>query len=124
MSDLGLYASVYEQLRIFADRLDHALVLLRSGEPEVARQARHTIARLLREFTNKNSVNPATRLVALILKQELPVRAGQGLDLCERLAQILEHRSPNSGELQQLEQIAVTLDNECTSTLARIRGRA
>jgi hypothetical protein len=36
----------------------------------------------------------------------------------------LEHRSPNSGELQQLEQIAVTLDNECTSTLARIRGRA
>ena len=49
--------------------------------------------------------------------------SGKGLSLCESLAQTLEQRVPDSNELNQLEQIAMTLDKECSSTLARIKGK-
>lgn len=123
MSDTGLYGSVYEQLRTYADRLDRALVALRNPQADVAQKARLEIVGLLREITDKNSTNPATRFVAIILKQELPAMSGQGLSLCDALAKALEQRTPNQTELNQLEQIAIALDKECSSTLARIKGK-
>jgi hypothetical protein len=123
VSDTGLYGSVYEHLRTYADRLDRSLIGLRSPDGSVAINARMEIVRLLREITDNKSTNPATRLVTVILKQELPSIAGKGLPLCESLAQALERRRPDSNELNQLEQIAITLDKECSSTLARIQGK-
>lgn len=123
MSDTGLYGIVYEHLRIYADRLDRSLIGLRNPDSNIAKHARLEIVRLLREITDINSTNPATRLVSVILKQDLPSVIGKGLPLCESLAQTLEQRVPNSNELNQLEQIAITLDKECSTTLARIRGK-
>ncbi len=123
MSDTGLYGSVYEHLRTYADRLDRSLIGLRSPDGSVAKNAQMEIVRLLREITDNKSTNPATRLVTVILKQDLPSIAGKGLSLCESLAQALERRRPDSNELNQLEQIAITLDKECSSTLARIQGK-
>lgn len=123
MSDTGLYGSVYEHLRTYADRLDRSLIGLRSPDGNVAKHARLEIVHLLREITDNNSTNPATRLVTVILKQDLPSVAGKGLPLCESLAQALEQRRPDPNELNQLEQIAITLDKECSSTLARIQGK-
>jgi hypothetical protein len=123
VSDTGLYGSVYEHLRIYADRLDQSLIGLRNSDSSAAKHARLEIVRLLREITDNNSTNPATRLVSVILKQDLPSVAGKGLPLCESLAQALEQRLPDSNELNQLEQIAIILDKECSSTLARMRGR-
>ena len=123
MSDTGLYGSVYEQLRTYADRLDRALIAMRNPQNDVAPKARLEIAGLLREITDKNSTNPATRFVAVILKQELPAVSGQGLSLCDSLANVLEQRAPNQVELNHLEQIAIALDKECSSTLARIKGK-
>ncbi|MBI4583219.1 MAG: hypothetical protein HY717_04270 [Planctomycetes bacterium] len=123
MSDTGLYGSVYEQLRTYADSLDRALIGLRNRNDDVAHKARLAIVTLLREITNKNSTNPATRFVAVILKQELPAVSGQGLSLCDSLANMLEQHPPSETELQQLEQVAIALDKECSSTLARIKGK-
>ncbi len=123
MSDTGLYGSVYEYLRTYADRLDQSLIGLRNPDINIAKHARVEIVRLLREITDNNSTNPATRLVSVILKQDLPLVTGKGLSLCESLAQTLEQRVPDSNELNQLEQIAMTLDNECSNTLARLRGK-
>ena len=123
MSDIGLQGSIYEQLRSYADRLDHALIQLRSEEPKAAKSGREHAAQLLRELTDKDTLNPTARLVSLILKQELPSQTGRGLDLCDALAQTLEQRLPDSTEFRHLEQIAMTLDIECTTTLARIHGR-
>ena len=123
MSDTGLYGSVYEHLRIYADRLDHSLIGLRNPDRKVTELARSEIVRLLREITDKKSTNPATRLVSVILKQDLPSVTGKSLPLCESLAQVLERRLPDLNELNQLEQIAITLDKECSSTLARIQGK-
>lgn len=123
MSDTGLYGSVYEHLRIYADRLDRSLIGLRNPDSNISKHARLEIARLLREVIDNRSTNPATRFVSIILKQDLPSIAGKGLPLCESLAQILEQRSPNPIELDQLEKIAIILDKECSSTLARMKGK-
>jgi hypothetical protein len=123
MSDTSLYGGVYEQLRASADRLDHALIALRNPQTDIVEKGRLEIAGLLREITDKHSMNPATRFVAIVLKQELPVVSGNGLSLCESLAETLEQRVPNNIELNQLEQIALALDKECSSTLARIKSK-
>lgn len=123
MTDTGLFGSIYEQLRTYADRLDRALVGLRSPRSAIAEESRRELAALLYEITDKNSTNPATRFVALVLKQELPSISGHGLGLCDSLARILEQRLPSATELNQLEQIAIALDRECSSTLARISGQ-
>jgi hypothetical protein len=123
MSDIGLYGSVYEYLRTYAERLDRSLIDLRNSDNSVAKHARTEIVQLLREITNTRSINPATRLVSVILRQDLPSVTGKGLSLCESLAQILELRMPDANELNQLEQIAITLDRECSTTLARMRGK-
>lgn len=123
MSDIGLSGSIYEQLRSYADRLDRALIELRNPQENIAQSARQEIIVFLREITNLHSVNPATRLVAAILKQGLPSVTGQGLALCSQLANALEQRIPSLTEMSQLEQVARALDKECSSTLARIKGK-
>lgn len=123
MSDIGLYGSIYEQLRSYADKLDHALIQLRNPEPAIAQKAREEIVGLLKEITNKDSTDPTSRLVSAILKQGLPTVTGQGLSICMSLIKSLEQRPPTTLELSQLELIALTLDKECSSTLARIKGK-
>jgi hypothetical protein len=123
MSDIGLHGSIYEQLRSVADRLDRALVALRHPEPQVSYTARLEIARLLREITQRDTTNPAARLVMTILKRRLPAVSGHGLTLCESLADALEQRPPGHTELAHLEDVALALDKECSSTLARIKGK-
>jgi len=123
MTDTGLYGSVYEHLRTYADRLDRSLIGLRNPDSNIVKHARMEIAHLLREVIDGNSTNPATRFVSIILKQDLPPVTGKGLPLCESLANTLEQRLPDLNELNQLEQIAIILDKECASTLARMKGR-
>lgn len=123
MSEIGLYGSIYEQLRSYADSFDRALIALRNPRPDVAQEARRQIVGFLREVINKESTDPAARLLTAILKQGLPFVAGQGLTLCESLAKALEQRPPSAAEFSQLEQVALTLDKECSSTLARIKGK-
>ena len=123
MSDTGHHGSIDKQLRAVADRLDRALIALRNPQPTVAQRARLEIAGLLREITERDTTNPAARLVMVILKQRLPAVSGHGLALCESLAAALEQRPPGPSELAQLEDVALALDKECSSTLARIKGK-
>lgn len=123
MSELGLYSGHYEQLRSYADRLDRALVGVRNHQADVALRARRELVAILREFANRDSQKPSSHLVATVLRQELGTSAGGPAPLAA-LAKILEQRSPNQAEVVQLEQIALALDKECSSTLARMRGLA
>jgi len=116
MSDTGLYGSIYEQLRDTADRIDRSLVNLRN--PTLADRARNELADLLVRITDTQSTDPEVRFLAVILKQEPP-----GLRAVAALATALRQRAPTKLELAQLEQLALSIDKECASTLARIRGR-
>ena len=116
MSDTGLYGSIYEQLRDTADQIDRALVNLRN--PAMADTARNELAGLLVRITDSQSTDPEVRFLAVILKQEPP-----GVVAVTSLAKALRQRAPNKAELMQLEQLALSIDKECASTLARIKGR-
>jgi hypothetical protein len=116
MSDIGLYGSIYEQLRNTADHIDRALVNLRS--PTTADRARSDLADLLAKITDTQSTDPEVRFLAVILKQEPP-----GLPAITALTKALRQRAPSKAEVLQLEQLALSIDKECASTLARIKGR-
>jgi hypothetical protein len=122
MSNIGLYGTMYDQLRSYADKLDRAMVALR--DDRTAEEARQEIAALLSEITERSVNNPAARFVYISLRKDLPKKAGQALAHYETLARVLVQRPPNVQELDQLEQLAQTLDQECSTTLARIKGKA
>ena len=123
MSDIGLNASIYEQLRIYADRFDVALVNLRSSNKSTVSKAREELADLLREIGSEDSPKPGTRLVAMVLKQDLSGSLGETGNLFRSLAEVLEKRVPAKEEVAKLEQIALAIDKECSSAGARMRGR-
>ncbi len=123
MSNNGLYNSLYIQLRRIADKFDYSLIILHSHSDELAENTRFELAELLRELANKDTTSPATRFISVILSQELSSSTGQGLSSCVSLAQVLETRHPTATELYQLEQISTVLDQECSSTLERMRGQ-
>ena len=118
MSDVALNGSIYQQLRTYADTLDRALIDLRNPQNTIVDEARRKISDLLRKATAKQSVDHTALMVRIVLRRRL-----QGLVLCENLATVLEGRPPNSSELNQLKHIALELDKECSTVLARTRGK-
>lgn len=124
MSENGLYNNIYEQLRVFADKLDRALVRVRNTQEEINACARKDIAAILRELTDSTTTNPMTRLVAFAIKRDLTTDNLVTLQTYQSLSQELIKRPATAQELEQLEQLAIALDRECTTTLARLRGKA
>ena len=118
MSDVAVNGSIYQQLRSYADTLDRALIDLRNPQNTIVDEARRQIADLLRKATVNQSVDHAALMLRIVLGRRL-----HGLVLCVKLATVLEGRTPNSSELDQLEHIALELDKECSTALARIRGK-
>jgi hypothetical protein len=123
MSDVGLYGSIYEILRSYADRLDRALLGLRSQDHRSIEIARNDLVRVLREIIHAEPPNAAARLVAVVVRQDLPRIYGEEPGVCESLASVLEERAPDQSELTKLEHIAAAIDRECSHTMARLRGR-
>lgn len=118
MSDGALNGSIYQQLRSYADTLDRALIDLRNPQNTIVDEARRQIADLLRKATANQSEDHAAMMLRIVLRRRL-----QGLGLCDKLATALERRPPDPCELDQLERIALVLDKECSTALARIRGK-
>lgn len=123
MSDFGLYASIYEQLRVYADRLDCALVNLRSGDTDVVAKAREELVVLLRKIGSTDTLQPDSKLITMVLAQELRSSVDELTVLFVSLADALEKNKPSEDELTNLERIASAIDKECASTGRRMRGR-
>ena len=123
MSDSGLNSSIYEQLRLYADRFDCAIVNLRGNDKSTVSKAREELANLLREIGTEDSPRPGIRLVAMILRHDLASDLGGTGTLFRSLAGVLERRAPDKEEVARLEQIASAIDKECSSAGARMRGR-
>lgn len=123
MSDTGLFGSIYQQLRHYADRLDRALVEIRSTDEQIKESARKELAGVLRKLCQKDSQDPSARLVTLVLIQHASPIYGKDTTTCESLADILDKRMPNKVELSKLQEIAAAIDRECSDTMARLRGR-
>jgi len=123
MSDFGLYASIYEQLRVYADGLDCALVNLRSRDTNVVAKAREELVILLRKIGSTDTLQPDSKLVTMVLAQELRSSVDELIKLFVSLANSLEKNKPSEDELTNLERIASAIDKECASNGRRMRGR-
>lgn len=122
MSDIGLYAGIYEQLRFYANKMDYALVNLRSEDENHARGARDELAAFLKELARKDVESPGIRLIETVLRQQLPPSFGDKKKVLQELGEILEKRMPKKAELEKLEEIAFAIDRECSRTSQRLRG--
>lgn len=123
MSDFGLYASIYEQLRAYADRLDCSLVDLRSEDISVVSKAREKLASFLREVGSKDTLQPGSKLVTMVLTHELSRDVDELSKLFVSLAESLEKGRPHEDDLAKLEEIASAIDKECENAGLRMRGR-
>jgi hypothetical protein len=123
MSDMGLNASLYQQLRSYADRLDRAIAVLRGNDPASVKLASAEIAAMLREMSQNSQQNPHARIVWMILKRELPRTTPEGVGIVPGLLASLETGKPGQTDIGKLEQIALTIDRECADAGARMRGR-
>jgi len=124
MSDMGLHASIYEQLRVYADKFDCALVKLHSQDKGAAEKARLSLAEALKEIGSANTDKPGSRLVAMVLRQELGDKLGNVDDAFRALAEVLNTKTPQDDDIEKLESIASAIDKECLNAGARMRGRA
>jgi len=122
MSDMGLNASLYQQLRSYADRLDRAIALLRSSDPASVKSASADIASMLRDMSQSNQRNPHARIVWMILKRELPRATSEGVGMVPALLASLEKGKADPDDIKRLEQIALIIDRECADAGARMRG--
>jgi len=123
MSDMGLNASIYEQLRVYADRLDCALVKLHGQNQAAANKARNDLADLLREIGSADTCKPGPPLLAMLLKQELSGRLEDLESTLKTLADVVEKGIPRGRDLEMLENIAWAIDKECLNAGARARGK-
>jgi len=123
MSNIGLYAGIYEQLRFYADKVDYALVKLRSEDKNLTQGAREELATFLKELARADVESPGIRLIETVLTQQLPPNFGDKKKVFQELGEVLEKRMPNRKELDRLEEIAFAIDRECSRTSQRLRGR-
>jgi len=124
MSDMGLNASIYEQLRVYADRIDCDLIKLQSSDKKAADAARKDLVELLREIGTTRTDKPAPRLVALVLREELPGKFGNFERIFQNLAEVVEKNSAEKDDFKRLDDIASAIDKECLNASARMQGRA
>lgn len=123
MSDLGLFGSIYEQLREYSDQFNNSLLTIRRHEGTQRAEARLRLARLLRSVTDKQNSSPSAHIVRMVLQRELPRTFGQPVSICDTLADALEQRDPLPQELESLDKIAMAVNTECYSTMERMRGK-
>jgi len=123
MSDTGLNASIYEQLRGYADRFDCALVKLHSRDRSAASKACEDLAALLKELSS-TSESAGSRLVGTVLRKELANRLGDLDKTFAALVTTLDQSALSGEQIAQLEDIASVIDRECLNAGARMRGRA
>jgi len=122
MSDVGLYGSMYGQLRNYADRIDRLIVELKNPDAGVAAAAGKNLAAVLRDILDVNTLNPKALLVQKVLERELS--EFNGVRSVEAIASALEQSQVGEYEMAAIEKMAMILDEECADTLARMRGRA
>lgn len=124
MSDMGLNASIYEQLRVYADRIDCSLIKLHSNDEKKSQEARRELAELLRDIASFTTKKPELSLVAAVLREELSGTAEHFEEVLQQLADSIENDIHGMEDFKKLEDIASAIDKECLSASERMRGRA
>jgi hypothetical protein len=121
MSEIGLNASIYEYLRIYADRIDYALIKIKSSNNQEAENARKDLVELLHEIGANETLKPGVLLLNVILQEELSSWSSTTKEAFQRLAYAMERKTENREDYKNLEEIAAVIDKECLSVSSRMQ---
>lgn len=118
MSQIGLYAGLYDQLREYAYILDRILIEIKGGKSTLDAENRKKLGVFLENLASNRGEDLPTRLIYILLRDETE------LDVCE-LAKIGRQLSSNTADgsiIEPLEKLAQALEHEQAGVMARIRG--
>ena len=122
MSEIGLNLSIYEQLRTYADKLDGALKHLNANNEAEVKLGGEEIYHILREIGTPEHSNPASQLIAIVLKKQFGVTLGGQVFDFIALANAALGNHMTDFDLRNLEAIAAAVDRECAYTQSRLRS--
>lgn len=118
MSNPGFYASIYEQIREYAELVDNVLIDLKSGASLPNDPKRQELGNLLITLAGDTWENLPTRMIALMLRDHHNTKQKKWVQLGKDL---LTGQS-NSVVIKDLEALAVALEQEHEGTINRMRG--
>jgi len=117
MSDMGLYAGLYEQIREYAELVDGVLIALKEGKSSPSDTPRKELGRLLANLAENGGDDLSARRIAMILRSKTdfdPKWSEVGSAL---LSDKVDEKT-----VDLLENLAQSLEEDQAATVARMRG--
>lgn len=118
MSNPGLYASIYQQIREYAELVDTVLIGLKSDTSTVNDTARQQLGGLLLTLAGDTWESLPIRLIALMLRD----KDNTNQQRWEKLGQALLSEQLEPFVIKDLESLAILLEQEQVGTIAKMRG--
>lgn len=118
MNNPGLYASIYQQIREYAELVDTVLISIKSGTSDVRDPERQKLSNLLIILAGNTWDSLPTRLVALLLRD----KDNTNQQKWEKLGKSLLSDRLDPSITKDLEDLAVALEQEQVGTITKMRG--
>lgn len=118
MSNPGFYASIYEQIREYAELVDNVLIGLKSGTSSSNDPKRQELGNLLITLAGDSWDSLPTRMIALKLRD----RYNTSQKKWAQLGRMLLTEQSDPSVIKDLETLAVALEQEQSGTIKRMRG--
>jgi hypothetical protein len=118
MSQVGLYAGLYDRLREYADLLDKVLIELKGGKGSPDDEKRRKLRMFLESLGVNNGEDLSTQLIYILLRDETEVNAGE----LARIGRQLASTEIDQSVIEPLEKLAQALEHEQAGVMARMRG--
>lgn len=118
MSNPGLYASIYQLIQEYAELVDHTLIRLKSGSSQVNDPKRQKLGNFLINLADEKWDSLSTRMLALILQD----RGDDRQKKWSKLGRTLLSDQVDASSIQDLEELAVTLEHEQAGAITKMRG--
>jgi hypothetical protein len=118
MSDPGLYAHLYVQLRDCAELIDHVIIDLETTTGSSGAKEREALAFLLRTLQSA----PASNLSATLLANVLRESRVAGKANWNEIADAIDRGDASKTVIGQLEELARAVESERAEMHARIQG--
>lgn len=116
MSNPGFYASIYEQIREYAELVDNVLIGLKSGTSSQNDPQRQKLGNLLIILAGDTWDSLPTRMIALMLRDR------HNTSQWAQLGKTLLTEQSDPSVIKDLETLAVALEQEQAETINRMRG--
>jgi len=119
MSDASLFSGLYQQIHEYAELLDDVLVNLKENTSSLEDKSRQELASFLLDLTNEQCEDLPVRLIALALRNN-KVNLAEIADI----GQALQSTEIDESDIELLEQLAQSLEQEQAGAMERMRGRS